>query len=95
MLFASVKEEAAAGASDQTFDHAGKKIMIKSRASGEPLGAPSVQRTHRWLAIVCLPDIIQNHILDENRHSFQYERQKQMHVDVVSRAVQLPVTADK
>lgn len=52
-------------------------------------------RTHRRLAIVHLPDIIQNHVLDENCHGFEYERHKQMHVDVVSRAVQLPVKADE
>lgn len=38
-----------------------------------------------------LPDIIQDHILDENSYGFQYKRHKQMHVDVVSCAVQLPV----
>lgn len=55
----------------------------------------SVRRTHRWLAIVRLADVIQNHILDENSHGFQYERHKQMHVDVVSRAVEFSVKADK
>lgn len=47
------------------------------------------------MAIVCLPDVIQNHVLDENSHSFQYERHKQVHVDVVPCAVQLPVKEDK
>lgn len=54
-----------------------------------------VQRTHRWLAIVCLPDLIQNHVLYENSHSFKYKRHKQMHVDVVSCAVQLSVKETK
>ena len=55
----------------------------------------SIQATHRWLAMVCLPDAVQKHVLDENSHSFQYERHKQIHVDVVSCAVQLPVIEDK
>lgn len=55
----------------------------------------SVQRTHGRLAAVSLHNVKHNHVLDENRHSFQYERHKQVHVDVVSCAVQLPVKKKK
>ena len=46
--------------------------------------------THRGGAFFRLIARIKNHILDEYRRGFQYERHKQVHVDVVSRAVQLP-----
>lgn len=49
----------------------------------------SVQRTHGRLA--ALHNVKHNHVLDENCHGFQYEGHKQVHVDVVSCAVQLPV----
>lgn len=48
------------------------------------------QRTHWCLAVVRLADVIQNHIFDENSHSFQYERHEQIHMDVVSCTVELP-----
>lgn len=47
------------------------------------------------MAFLRLPDLVQNHVLDENRHGFQDERHEQMDVDVVSGAVQLPVEAEK
>lgn len=50
--------------------------------------------THSGLAFLHLPDLVQNHVLDENRHGFQDERHEQMDVDVVPGAVQLPVGAD-
>ena len=49
------------------------------------------QLTHRaWGAVVHLPDLIENHILDENSNGLQDEWHKQMHVDVVPCAVKLP-----
>ena len=54
-----------------------------------------LRRTHRRLAVFRLPHVVQNHVLDENRHSFQDESQKQMYVDVVSCAMQLSVKANK
>ncbi len=79
-----------------TFNYTGKKInKMQSSSDNMYKLAGVMQATYWWLAIFCLPDVIQNHVLDENCHRFQYKSHKQMHVDVVSRAVQLPARADK
>lgn len=46
------------------------------------------------MAFLRLPDLVQNHVLDEDRHGFQDKRHEQMDVDVVSGAVQLPAEAE-
>lgn len=47
--------------------------------------------THRaWRAVVHLPDLVEDNILDEHSDGLQDEWHKQMHVDVVPRAVELP-----
>lgn len=47
--------------------------------------------THRaWRAVVHLPDLIEDNVLDEHSDGLQDEWHEQMHVDVVPRAVELP-----
>lgn len=54
-----------------------------------PAGTMLDQRTHGARgAVVHLPDLVKNHIFDEDGDRFQDERHKQMHVDVVPRAVE-------
>lgn len=51
------------------------------------------QLTHRdWGAVVHLPDLVEDHILDEHSNGLQDKWHKQMHVDVVPCAVELPKT---
>lgn len=54
--------------------------------------------THGGLALIRLiqlPDLVQNHVFDENRQGLQDERHEQMDVDVVPGAVQLPAAAEQ
>lgn len=60
---------------------------------GNPPIAHSKRLTHRaWGAVVHLSDLVEHHILDEHGDGLQDKWHKQMHVDVVPRAVQLPRT---
>lgn len=40
--------------------------------------------------VIHLPDLVQNHVLDEDRNGLQDKWHKQVDVDVVPRAVKLP-----
>lgn len=71
----------------------GEKFSINSIAGQQITKTQRRQRadfTHRSLAIFCFTNVVQDHILNENSHRFKDEGHKQMNVNVVSGAVQLP-----
>lgn len=77
------------------YDLQGKRREWKSKLKAHTVDNAAHGRrgllTHRGGgAVFHLPDFIQHHVLDEDGDGLQDERYKQVYVDVVPGAVQLP-----